>query len=132
MNERCVFCQWLLVASITLVAVAFAIDALSQVNINTSSSPKSTNYDEIEAYGVKCRQAIGSNLNVEAGVGQAEEANSFDAYDNNNGSDRIGLFARISYALGAPKRLDCGRIYQLTVYRLQRELLLLNKQEGGQ
>ena len=85
--------------------------------------------NEIEAYGVKCRQAIGSNLNVEAGIGQAQEANNFDAYDaNNNGSDRVGLFARISYALGAPKRLDCGRVYQLTIYRLQRELLLLNKQ----
>ena len=118
-----------LVTAIILLLAAFAIDALSQVNINTSSSQKSTNYDEIEAYGVKCRQAIGSNLNVEAGIGQAQEANNFDAYDaNNNGSDRVGLFARISYALGAPKRLDCGRIYQLTIYRLQRELLLLNKQ----
>ena len=115
--------------AIILLLAAFAIDALSQVNINTSSSQKSTNYDEIEAYGVKCRQAIGSNLNVEAGIGQAPEANNFDAYDaNNNGSDRVGLFARISYALGAPKRLDCGRVYQLTIYRLQRELLLLNKQ----
>tara|TARA_R110000787_G_scaffold55304_3_gene127758 strand:+ start:1021 stop:1413 length:393 start_codon:yes stop_codon:yes gene_type:complete len=115
--------------AIILLLAAFAIDALSQVNINTSSSQKSTNYDEIEAYGVKCRQAIGSNLNVEAGIGQAQEANNFDAYDaNNNGSDRVGLFARISYALGAPKRLDCGRVYQLTIYRLQRELLLLNKQ----
>ena len=115
--------------AIILLLAAFAIDALSQVNINTSSSQKSTNYDEIEAYGVKCRQAIGSNLNVEAGIGQAQEANNFDAYDaNNNGSDRVGLFARISYALGAPRRLDCGRIYQLTIYRLQRELLLLNKQ----
>lgn len=118
-----------LLTAIILLLAAFAIDALSQVNINTSSSQKSTNYDEIEAYGVKCRQAIGSNLNVEAGIGQAQEANNFDAYDaNNNGSDRVGLFARISYALGAPKRLDCGRIYQLTIYRLQRELLLLNKQ----
>ena len=115
--------------AIILLLAAFAIDALSQVNINTSSSQKSTNYDEIEAYGVKCRQAIGSNLNVEAGIGQAQEANNFDAYDaNNNGSDRVGLFARISYALGAPKRVDCGRVYQLTIYRLQRELLLLNKQ----
>ena len=118
-----------LLTAIILLLAAFAIDALSQVNINTSSSQKSTNYDEIEAYGVKCRQAIGSNLNVEAGIGQAQEANNFDAYDaNNNGSDRVGLFARISYALGAPKRLDCGRVYQLTIYRLQRELLLLNKQ----
>tara|TARA_R110000822_G_scaffold255441_2_gene381566 strand:- start:206 stop:598 length:393 start_codon:yes stop_codon:yes gene_type:complete len=118
-----------LLTAIILLLAAFAIDALSQVNINTSSSQKSTNYDEIEAYGVKCRQAIGSNLNVEAGIGQAQEANNFDAYDaNNNGSDRVGLFARISYALGAPRRLDCGRIYQLTIYRLQRELLLLNKQ----
>ena len=117
-----------LLTAIILLLAAFAIDALSQVNINTSSSQKSTNYDEIEAYGVKCRQAIGSNLNVEAGIGQAQEANNFDAYDaNNNGSDRVGLFARISYALGAPRRLDCGRIYQLTIYRLQRELLLLNK-----
>ena len=118
-----------LLTAIILLLAAFAIDALSQVNINTSSSQKSTNYDEIEAYGVKCRQAIGSNLNVEAGIGQAQEANNFDAYDaNNNGSDRVGLFARISYALGAPRRLDCGRVYQLTIYRLQRELLLLNKQ----
>lgn len=118
-----------LLTAIILLLAAFAIDALSQVNINTSSSQKSTNYDEIEAYGVKCRQAIGSNLNVEAGIGQAQEANNFDAYDaNNNGSDRVGLFARISYALGAPRRLDCGRIYQLTIYRLQRELFLLNKQ----
>tara|TARA_B110000902_G_scaffold263256_1_gene341923 strand:- start:414 stop:806 length:393 start_codon:yes stop_codon:yes gene_type:complete len=118
-----------LLTAIILLLAAFTIDALSQVNINTSSSQKSTNYDEIEAYGVKCRQAIGSNLNVEAGIGQAQEANNFDAYDaNNNGSDRVGLFARISYALGAPRRLDCGRIYQLTIYRLQRELFLLNKQ----
>ena len=118
-----------LLTAIILLLAAFAIDALSQVNINTSSSQKSTNYDEIEAYGVKCRQAIGSNLNVEAGIGQAQEANNFDAYDaNKNGSDRVGLFARISYALGAPRRLDCGRVYQLTIYRLQRELLLLNKQ----
>lgn len=118
----------MLVATIVLIAVAFAVNALAQVNINTSSSAASTNYDEIEAYGVKCRQAIGSNLNVEAGVGQAQEANDFDAYNDNNNSDRLGVFARISYALGAPKRLDCGRVYQLTVHRLQREIILLHKQ----
>ena len=115
------------IAGIILLSV-ICLSALGQVNINTSSSQPSSNFDEIEGYGVKCRQALGSNLNLEAGVGQAQEAqNEFDPYDN--GSDRLGVFARISYALGAPKRLDCNRVYMLTIYRLQQELLLLQQQE---
>ena len=113
------------IAGILLLSVV-TIAAFGQVNINTNSSQPSSNFDEISAYGVKCRQALGSNLNVEAGVGQAQEANEFDPYEN--GSDRLGVFARISYAIGAPKRLDCGRVYQLTIYRLQQELLLLQGQ----
>ena len=113
------------IAGIILMSV-IAIAAFGQVNINTSSSQPSSNFDEIEAFGVKCRQALGSNLNVEAGVGQAQEDSEFDPYDN--GSDRLGVFARVSYALGAPKRLDCNRVYQLTIYRLQQELLLLQGQ----
>ena len=127
MNRKSPLYLVLGIGSIILIA-AVCLSAAGQVNINTSSSQQSSNFDEIEGYGVKCRQAIGSNLNLEAGVGQAQEAqNEFDPYDN--GSDRLGVFARISYALGAPKRLDCNRVYTLTIYRLQQELLLLRQLE---
>ena len=96
-----------------------------------SSGQGSTNYDEfISSQGAKCRQAMGSNLNAEIGVGTGEERNLFEDSDgiiNPNSSQNVGLFARITYAIGAPKRLDCTRIYELELLFLREQIKKLQQ-----
>jgi len=100
----------------------------SNVSINTSRG-NTDNYDEIKtSEGVSCRQAMGSNLTAEIGVGQAEAEEVFNEIENNNkSSGGIAAFGRITYAIGAPKRIDCSQIYELELIKLREELRQLQE-----
>lgn len=117
----------LLVIVLLLFLSFYVTETFGQINVN-SNATATTNYDEIETQdGTRCRQALGSNLNLELGVGQtAEEEYLFDDFGNNNNQNgQAALFARVTYALGGPKRLECSYLYELELMRLRMELLEL-------
>jgi hypothetical protein len=65
--------------------------------------------DEVNtSSGVRCRQAIDSALMLDMGVVA-------------DGTDQ-GVYGRITIPIGAPKRLDCSRLYDLEVERLKAEI----------
>jgi hypothetical protein len=88
--------------------------------------------DTIETQsGTRCRQSINGNQGyVDVGIagsaasGMPETGNVFVSI---NERDRQALgYARITIPLGKkPRRLDCSRIYELEIQRLQAELALL-------
>jgi hypothetical protein len=101
------------------------------VVVNVPVSQQSYNYDEIRtSSGTTCRQALGSNLSVEMGV-IAEDSSSGQDYfsDINNGyksdADTGAIYGRVVYQIGAPKRLDCSRLYEMEIQTLKNELELM-------
>lgn len=73
--------------------------------------------DEVRAAdGTTCRSAVsGSGAYVDIGVVRG-----------NSEDDQLATYGRVVFPLGrTPKRLDCARLYELEVQRLQLELKLL-------
>ena len=119
----------ILVIVMTLFLIGYVYETFGSVQISSSNSRSNPNYDEIRTSdGVACRQAMGSNLIAEIGIGQVEEQNVFDEINNNNNSGQVAAFGRLTYAIGAPKRLDCTRIYQMELLKLQEQLRQLQEQ----
>lgn len=91
--------------------------------------------DSIEtADGTRCRQSINSNGSyLDLGIaGQASSPLPQSRSDSNlfvyqQDRDREALvYARVTIPLGRkPTRLDCSRLYELEIVRLQREIELL-------
>ena len=85
------------------------------------------NYDEIRSStGTTCRQAMGSNLELEAGV-VGSDANNDGLYqdptrDYNINNSGNAIYGRVTYYFGAPKRLDCSHLYELEIEMLRRQL----------
>ena len=54
-----------------------------------------------------------------------DRSTSFFPSNNNNGTEAIG-YARVTMPLGRkPGRMDCSRLYELEIARMQREIELL-------
>ena len=115
-----------------LALLMFPAMAFGQVGVIVpGNNSQSYNYDEIRTSGgTTCRQAIGSNLNVEFGaIGSDRDLDS--TYQNNNfndfqsGDSGTGVYGKITYALGAPDRLNCDSLYQMELNTLRRELEML-------
>lgn len=95
--------------------------AQSSVNLALPASPQSYASDQIRAGTLDCRNAIGSSTNVEFGVmGVLSQDNSynnitFDPTRNNNDLVKdIGVYARITIPIGAPKeRINCNSLFEL-------------------
>jgi hypothetical protein len=113
----------------------------SSLNLNIPSSPQSYQSDRIRADNVECSMAIGSSTNVEFGVvgiiNQNDpfnnmNGNSMDSslYNNNNDLVKdVGVYAKITIPIGAPKeRLNCNTLYQLELEKKRLEVMKL-KQE---
>jgi len=100
--------------------------ALSQVNISTQRSD-TVNFDEIQAEGVRCRQAMTSATKIELGVGQREEEEFLGQEYEPNGSGNTAVFARLTYQLGLPRRINCSRLYDLQILLLEERLRLLSE-----
>ena len=87
--------------------------------------------------------AIGSSTNVEFGVvGILNQNDPFNSnynnlidpsmYNNDDMVKDVGVYARITIPIGAPKkRLDCAKLYQLELEKQRLELFKL-KQEVQQ
>lgn len=80
--------------------------------------------DEVHAAdGTTCRSAVsGSGAYVDLGVIRG----------NNQTDNGVATYGRVVIPIGrTPKRLDCSRLYELEVQRLQLELKLLKMGLGG-
>jgi hypothetical protein len=107
-----------------------SIENASSTSVQLSSSRgNSANFDEITTSdGNKCRQSMGSNLNAEIGVVGLGQNTAQKAEDYIVDAPQAGVFARLSYAIGAPKRLDCSRIYEMELEKLRHQLRVLQQQ----
>ena len=112
----------------------YAVSTSGQVGIVLPNSQQSFNHDEIRtSSGLSCRQAAGSHTNVEFGVVGSDEQFDRSSFDPTGESgtlnQRAAVYARITHAFGAPKRLDCSRVYDLEVERLKAEIELLRLEQ---
>ena len=87
--------------------------------------------DRVEsATGTRCSQSINSNgsyLDVGMAASTAKNQNAYASpfCPNGAGSEALG-YVRITIPLGhRPSRIDCTRIYELELQRMQREIELL-------
>lgn len=87
--------------------------------------------DTIEtASGTRCRQSMNSNgayvdVGVTARTSNASDRNSVFIPRTDSGSEAIG-YARVTLPLGKrPQRMDCSRLYEIEIARMQREIELL-------
>jgi hypothetical protein len=122
------------------------------LNLAIPQSPQSFQSDRVRAGDVECSAAIGSSTNLEFGVvGIMDQNDPWDQYRTGNGSfvdpnrvllpyndnfmRNVGVYARITVPIGAPKeRLNCNTLYKLElekkrleVMRLQQEIVNLRK-----
>ncbi len=109
------------------VAVASTAPALAQDVYNLNQNETGFNLpgvtlpqgqDEVHAAdGTTCRSAVsGSGAYLDLGVIRG----------NNQSNNDVATYGRVVIPIGrTPKRLDCSRLYELEVQRLQMELKLL-------
>ena len=111
-----------------IILAALAMPAAAQVGVVIPQSNNSNfNYDEIRtSSGTTCRQAMGSNLELEAGVVGSDAGNDGNYFDpsrdytlENSGG---AIYGKVTYYFGAPKRLDCSRLYELEIQALRRQI----------
>lgn len=109
----------------------------SSVNLAIPSSPQSFQSDRVRSGQFECSQAIGSSTNVEFGVvgllnqngpygnqfGTSNIAVEPDGYNQNDFVRDVGVYAKITVPIGAPKkRLDCNRLYELELRARELEI----------
>jgi hypothetical protein len=109
----------------------------SSVNLAIPSSPQSFQSDRVRSGQFECSQAIGSSTNVEFGVvgllnQNGPYGNQFgtsnivvepDGYNQNDFVRDVGVYAKITVPIGAPKkRLDCNRLYELELRARELEI----------
>ena len=111
-----------LAAAWTSTAPAQAVDVYNlnqnETGFNLPGVTLPQGQDEVHASdGTTCRSAVsGSGAFVDLGVIRGNE-------QSNNG---VATYGRVVIPIGrTPKRLDCSRLYELEVERLQMELRLL-------
>jgi hypothetical protein len=101
------------------------------LNLSLPGSYGSYQSDSFRANGLDCSMAIGSSTNVEFGVvGIVNRDTTTITTSQMDPGKNVGVFARITIPIGAPKeRLDCNELYQLElrkkrieIERLEREL----------
>ena len=118
--------------------VSFGASANNALNLSIPTSPSSYASDQIRAGDLDCRMAIGSSTNVEFGVvGMLDQNDPYASnlvvdptmYNPNGMTKDIGVYARITIPIGAPKeRLNCNALYKLELERRRLEVMKL-KQE---
>ena len=101
-----------------------------QLGVVLPNTSQAYNHDEVRtSSGLSCRQASGGPTTIEFGVLARDDEVDRDAFDPAFGEavTQTGgaVYARVVHALGAPKRLDCSRIYELEVERLKAEIEML-------
>lgn len=122
---------------------AVAQQGSSSLNLAIPQSNASYQSDRIRTGNTECQMAIGSGTRVEFGVvgilNQNDPYNNSslinnpnftpETYRNNDFVRDVGVYARITIPIGAPKeRLDCAQLYKIELEKQRLELFKL-KQE---
>lgn len=118
-----------------LSSVVWGQSSNSSLNLNIPQAPQSYASDQIRAGDLDCRMAIGSSTQMEFGVVGIldQQGNNFNTqynsqlYEQNNDFMRdVGVYARITIPIGAPKeRLNCNKLYKLELERRALEVAKL-------
>lgn len=126
----------LLVLCMMMVSsVTWGQSSNSSLNLNIPQAPQTYASDQIRAGDLDCRMAIGSSTQMEFGVVGIldQQGTNFNTqynsqlYDQNNDFMRdVGVYARITIPIGAPKeRLNCNKLYKLELERRALEVAKL-------
>jgi hypothetical protein len=122
---------------------AMAQSGSSSLNLAIPQAGGSYQSDRIRTGNTECQMAIGSATRVEFGVvgilNQNDPYNNSslinnpnftpDMYRNNDFVRDVGVYARITIPIGAPReRLDCAQLYKIELEKQKLELFKL-KQE---
>jgi len=111
----------------------------TSLNLDIPTSPQSYQSDKFRTGNLDCSNAIGSATNLEFGVvgviNQAGNDFSTDIMQPYNEVRDVGVYAKITIPIGAPKeRINCNTLYQLEleakrleVQKLRAELLELQR-----
>lgn len=105
----------------------------SSLNLAIPQSQQSYQSDRIRAGDLECQNAIGSATNVEFGVvGILSQNDPFSNlpnldpdydYGNSNLIKDVGVYAKITIPIGAPKeRLNCNTLYLLELEKKRLEV----------
>lgn len=120
------------VSAIALLFCGVAMADNSSLNLQLPSGPTSYQSDKFRAGDLDCSNAIGGATNFEIGVtGIINNAVSpFSSGDPNNPQTKdVGLYARITMPLDAPKeRINCNTLYKLELQKKRLEVLRLEQE----
>ena len=104
----------------------------STLGLQLPSMSNSYQSDKFRAGNLDCSNAIGGSANLEFGMtGIVNNATSpFSSEDSNNPTTKdIGLYARITMPLNAPKeRINCNTLYKLELRKKRLEVMRLEQE----
>lgn len=123
----------------TLFTCGVGFAQSSSLNLAIPASPQSYQSDTVRAGDLECSHAIGSATNLEFGVvGIINNDNEFTNntttlinpnLNNNNLVKDVGVYARITIPIGAPKqRLNCNILYELELEKKRLEVFKLRQE----
>jgi len=118
---------------ILLMLLSFNVFAdSSTLGLQLPSMSNSYQSDKFRAGNLDCSNAIGGSANLEFGMtGIVNNATSpFSSEDTNNPTTKdIGLYARITMPLNAPKeRINCNTLYKLELRKKRLEVMRLEQE----
>ena len=125
--------RWIFVILGLLTHTVARADSNS-LNLAMPQSQQGYQTDRIRADQVECSMAIGSSTNIEFGVvgiiTQNDPFNNFGSdmiidpnYDSNKLVKDVGVYAKITIPIGAPKeRLNCNTLYLLELEKKRLEV----------
>lgn len=114
-----------------------AVMSFNAVAISLPSARLPSGSDRVSGSGVTCDSSISPDAYLEVGAYGTQNANDRDYYNSSNSWDNsdaneAGAFVRVVVPIGGPKeRLNCGRLYDLEIQRLQYELEILKNQAAS-
>jgi hypothetical protein len=119
--------------SLVLFASTSVLAESSSLNLALPSMGPTYGQDSIRSGDLDCKNSIGGATNFELGVTSIiDNATSpFSSDDPNNPMTKdIGLYARITIPLDAPKgdRINCNTLYQLELRKKRLELEKLQQE----
>jgi len=104
----------------------------SSLGLQLPSMANSYQSDKFRAGNLDCSNAIGGSANFEFGMtGIVNNATSpFSSEDDNNPTTKdVGVYARITMPLNAPKeRINCNTLYKLELRKKRLEVMRLEQE----
>jgi len=115
---------------IVMCVPTFAYAESSSLNLALPSAPQAYGQDSIRSGDLDCKNAIGGATNLEFGItGIVDNAQSPFSGGSDDSSKDIGVYARITIPLDAPKeRINCNSLYQLELRKKRLEVLKLQQE----